>query len=118
MKVELDLAHFQLGLGTEGGVCSLEKLGIVPARMLGGGKFGSLASLRFSFKTHYPPLPASPAQPVVVRGIVPGYPAAGTQLKTGENRAIICNTCGHFVLASQSLLGNCTVCNESHVLAK
>ena len=83
MKVELDLGQFQLGVGMERGACSLERLGIVPARMLGAGKFGSLASLRLSFKTHYPPPPATPAQPVVVRGLVLGYPASQTQLKKG-----------------------------------
>ncbi len=82
VKVELDLSRYKLGV--EGGVpCSLERLGIVPVRSLGKGKFGSLASLRFSFKTQYPPPPAS-TQPVVVRGVLPGKPAAETPLKSGE----------------------------------
>lgn len=84
VKVELDLAQFQLGVGLEGGACSLDKLGIVPARVLGKGKFGSLASLRLSFKTHYPPPPAAPSPPVVIRGLVSGLPASGTQLKPGK----------------------------------
>ena len=81
-KVELDLSQFQLG--ADGGVpCSLEKLGIIPTRSPNRWKFGSLTSLRL--KTHYPPPSPSASQPVVVRGVVSGYPAAAaTQLKPGE----------------------------------
>lgn len=85
-KVELDLTQFQLGAGEV--ACSLEKLGVVPARVLSKGKFGSLISLRFSFKTHYPP---PPSQPVIIRGVLPGYPAAVMRLKPGEFRSVVCS---------------------------
>jgi len=84
-KVKLDLAQFKLGAGSENGVCSLEKLGIVPARMLGRGKFGSLMSLNYSFKTWYPPRPfTSSSQPVIIRAVLSGSPAALVQLRPGE----------------------------------
>ena len=77
-KVEIDLSQFQLGVP-----CSLEKLGIVPTRSLGKKKFGSLMSLQFSFKSHYPP-PSNISYPVVIRAVIPGYPAASTSLKSGK----------------------------------
>ena len=83
VKVEVDLSRYQLGTEGGRGSCSLEKLGIVPVRSLGKGKFGSLASLRFSFKTQYPPPPIS-TQPVIIRGVLPGKPAAETRLKSGK----------------------------------
>ncbi len=78
----MDLSQFKLG--TEAGTqCSLERLGIIPARSLSKGKFGSLVSLQLSIKTHYPP-PVNIPKPVVVRDLVRGYPAATTQIKSGK----------------------------------
>ena len=81
--IRIDLSQFQLGVGLT--PCSLETLGIVPARSLIKGKFGSLSSLvnprsysRGTFKQHYPPS-SSHSQPVIIRGIVPGSPVAVTQ---------------------------------------
>lgn len=80
--------ELQLEVGCGG--ASLEILGIVPTRSLSKWKFGSLMSLRLSsFKTHYPPPSQSASQPVVVRGLVPGRPAATTQLKPGESAPAI-----------------------------
>ena len=84
-SIRIDLSQFQLGVGLT--PCSLDTLGIVPARSLIKGKFGSLSSLasprhysRSKFKQHYPPLsPSSSFQPVIIRGIIPGSPAAVTQ---------------------------------------
>ena len=83
--IRIDLSQFQLGVGLT--PCSLETLGIVPARSLIKGKFGSLSSLvnprsysRGTFKQHYPPSSSSShSQPVIIRGIVPGSPVAVTQ---------------------------------------
>ena len=83
VKVEIDLSRYQLGAEGELPRCSLERLGIVPVRSLGKGKFGSLASLRFSFKTQYPPPPAD-TNPVVIRGVLPKQPAADTNLVAGD----------------------------------
>lgn len=99
IKVELDLTqlHQQAGSGMLDMIpCSLERLGIVPARSLGKGKFGSLLSLQFSFRPQQkqqqqnqqrlqsPTTPGSTPQPVVVKGVRPGCPASGTALKPGE----------------------------------
>ena len=78
--MEIDLSQFQLGV--ENMTCSLEKLGIVPAKSMEREKFSSLVSLQFSFKTRFPLV--KHAKPVVIKGIVPGSPAAVTQLKPGE----------------------------------
>lgn len=89
--LRIDLSQFQLGVGLT--PCSLETLGIVPARSLIKGKFGSLSSLvnprsfsRGTFKQHYPPSSSSShSQPVIIRGIIPGSPVAVTRnLHEGE----------------------------------
>ena len=75
--------------------CSLERLGIVPVRSLGKGKFGSLRALHFSLMSpwqrqhrqstgHSSTSPGSSPQPVVVKGMRTGCPAADTSLKQGE----------------------------------
>lgn len=80
------------GYGTSSGLAthSLEALGIVPVRSLTKGKFGSLTSLKL--KSKYSQFPVS-SQPVVIRGVIPGTPAAQTQrLKPGEyNSDLVCN---------------------------
>ncbi len=72
-RVTLDLSQFGLGAGLTR--CSLERLGIVPSRSLSKGKFGSTFSLK------YPKYPSTSdlSQPVLIRGVVPGSPAAVTQ---------------------------------------
>ena len=84
--VRIDLSQFQLGVGLT--PCSLETLGIVPARSLIKGKFGSLSSIvnprsysRGTFRQHYPPSSStsSHSQPVIIRGVIPGSPVAVTQ---------------------------------------
>ena len=79
-SVRIDISQFQLGVGLT--PCSLDTLGIVPARSLIKGKFGSLSSLvaprnhsRGTFKQHYPPS----YHPVIIRGVIPGSPVAVTQ---------------------------------------
>jgi hypothetical protein len=91
--IRIDLSQFQLGVGLT--PCSLETLGIVPARSLIKGKFGSLSSLviprsysRGTFKQHYPPS-SSHSQPVIIRGIVPGSPVGVTRnLHEGMHTAL------------------------------
>ena len=83
--IRIDLSQFQLGVGLT--PCSLETLGIVPTRSL-FNKGRSLASLvtpwnysrlpRGTFKQHYPPS-SSAYHPVIIRGIIPGSPAAVIQ---------------------------------------
>ncbi len=92
--IRIDLSQFQLGVGLT--PCSLETLGIVPARSLIKGKFGSLSSLviprsysRGTFKQHYPPSSSSHSQPVIIRGIVPGSPVGVTRnLHEGMHAAL------------------------------
>lgn len=94
--IRIDLSQFQLGVGLT--PCSLDTLGIVPARSLIKGKFGSLSSLvnprsysRSTFKQHYPPSSASShSQPVIIRGIIPGSPVAVTRnLHEGMHAALV-----------------------------
>lgn len=80
--IRIDLSQFQLGVGLT--PCSLETLGIVPTRSL-LNKGRSLTSLvtpwnysRGTFKQHYP-LSSSTYHPVIIRGIIPGSPAAVVQ---------------------------------------
>ena len=75
ISVRINLTQFHLGVG--GTPCSLEAMGIVPTRSLGRTKFGSLVSLRVSFKSHYPS--STHQNPVVIRGVAPTSPAAVTQ---------------------------------------
>lgn len=106
IKVELDMTLQQRPGSqsedmTDTASCSLERLGIVPARSLSKGKFGSLLSLQFSFRSqqqrhpppppppqHLPspptPTPLSTPQPVVVKGMRRGCPAAASSLKPGK----------------------------------
>ena len=92
--IRIDLSQFQLGVGLT--PCSLDTLGIVPARSLIRGKFGSLSSLvnprsfRGTFKQHYPPSSTSShSQPVIIRGIIPGSPVAVTRdLHEGMHAAL------------------------------
>lgn len=76
VRIRMDISQF--GLGVRGTPCSLERLGIVPSRSLTKGKFGSSISLLYSSKSSYPP-PLEISQPVHIRGVVPGSPAAVTQ---------------------------------------
>ena len=76
VRVRLDILQF--GLGVRGTPCSLERLGIVPSRSLTKGKFGSSHSILHSSKSPYTP-PLEISQPVLIRGVVPGSPAAVTQ---------------------------------------
>ncbi len=72
-RVTFLLSQFSLGVDLT--PCSLEKLGIVPARSLSKGKFGST----FSLKHLKYPSSSELLQPVLIRGVVPGSPAAVSQ---------------------------------------
>ena len=106
-SVRINLSQFQLGVGLT--PCSLDTLGIVPARSLIKGKFGSLISLapsrsysRSTFKHHYPPSHSSSFHPVIIRGVVPGSPAAVTQDLHEGNAA----TCKYTLLPREPLSGD------------
>ncbi|CAI8057903.1 Protein inturned, partial [Geodia barretti] len=64
---------------------NLEKLGIIPARALGGKRYRSFTNLRFAFKNHYPQGSSSLSNSLVIRGIIPGTPASlAPQLQQGD----------------------------------
>ena len=103
-SVRINLSQFQLGVGLT--PCSLDTLGIVPARSLIKGRFGSFAPSRSysrsTFKQHYPPSHSSSFHPVIIRGVIPGSPAAVTQELREGNAA----TCKYTLLPCERLSGD------------
>ena len=76
IEISLDISQF--GLGADSTPCSMDRLGIVPSR-LSKGKFGSTFSLRNPKGSSL-----DVTQPVSIRGVVPGSPAAvGQQFFSG-----------------------------------
>ena len=69
IEVSLDISQF--GLGADSTPCSMDRLGIVPSR-LAKGRFGSTFSLRYPKGSPSPDV----TQSVLIRGVVPGSPAA------------------------------------------
>lgn len=85
-SVRIDLTPYKFD--ADGTPCSLETLGLVPAKPLARKWFGSLSNLRISFKNYPPPTSQSP---VVVREVIPGSPAAVSQQLMSGERGILLN---------------------------